>query len=93
MDAVLLVNYAGLNPMAPGSGIPKAGLPSINLRKALEHLVQEAGLKVVSGLLMTIEYLCCQRYSVVLTAPFLHEGSMQTQASYPDDIEFGRPVG
>jgi hypothetical protein len=49
MDAVLLVEHAGLNAMAPGSGIPRAGCPKDNIRRTLDCLVGQAGLSVVSG--------------------------------------------
>ena len=45
IDAVLLVQHAGLNPM--GSGVtPRAGCPRQNLRRTVDDLVS-AGLSVV----------------------------------------------
>eukprot|EP00899_Mesostigma_viride_P008353 jgi/Mesvir1/17519/Mv08772-RA.2 len=42
-DAVLMVQYAGLNPM--GTSVPRAGCPRMNLRRTLEDLL-DAGLSV-----------------------------------------------
>ena len=50
-DAVMLVQHAGLNPMASGSP-PRAGCPIVNLRRTLYDLVEQAGLSVVSILLL-----------------------------------------
>ncbi|CAD7705187.1 unnamed protein product [Ostreobium quekettii] len=47
VDAVLLVEHAGLNPMSPALGVPKAGCPVVNIRKTLESLVQQAGFSAV----------------------------------------------
>ena len=47
-DAVLLVEYAGLNPMAPEKGVPRAGCPEANLRRTLAMLIEPA-LTVVGG--------------------------------------------
>jgi hypothetical protein len=47
VDAVLLVEHAGLNPMGDGVPIPKAGCPAGNLRRTLADLVDGAGLSVV----------------------------------------------
>lgn len=44
-DALLLVQFCGLNPM--GNGVPRAGFPVANLRRALRDLVIENGLSVV----------------------------------------------
>lgn len=44
-DAVLIHEYCGLNFMAPGSGIPKAGCPQENLRRHLNQCV-ERGISV-----------------------------------------------
>ncbi len=46
IDAVLLVQYAGLNPMGAGNP-PRAGCPRQNLRRTVADLVH-AGLSVVS---------------------------------------------
>ena len=47
IDAVLLVQHAGLNPMASGAGRPpRAGCPRQNLRRTVADLVA-AGLSVV----------------------------------------------
>ncbi len=43
VDAVMLVQHAGLNPM--GTGVPRAGTPLANLRRTVQDLVQ-AGLSV-----------------------------------------------
>lgn len=45
IDAVLLVQHAGLNPMGAGDP-PRAGCPRGNLRRTVEDLVR-AGLSVV----------------------------------------------
>ena len=45
-DAVLLVQFAGLNPMGLKSP-PRAGCPKQNIRKVLYDMVNEAGLTVV----------------------------------------------
>jgi hypothetical protein len=45
-DAVLLVEYAGLNPMG-NSDLPRAGCPIQNLLRTLRDLVEGAGLSVV----------------------------------------------
>ena len=45
-DAVVLVQWAGLNPMGRSSP-PRAGCPVVNLRRTLDDLVQGAGLSVV----------------------------------------------
>ena len=47
IDAVLLVQHAGLNPMAQGDP-PRAGCPVANLRRTISDLVEQAGLSVVS---------------------------------------------
>ncbi|KAK9829858.1 hypothetical protein WJX72_008283 [[Myrmecia] bisecta] len=44
VDAVILVQFGGLNPM--GANAPRAGCPKGNIRKLLHDLVQEAGLSV-----------------------------------------------
>ena len=45
-DAVLLVEFAGLNPMG-NRNTPMAGCPVSNIRRTLHDLVEEAGLSVV----------------------------------------------
>lgn len=45
IDAVLLVQHAGLNPMGAGNP-PRAGCPRVNLRRTVADLVH-AGLSVV----------------------------------------------
>lgn len=45
-DAVILVQFAGLNAMGSKSP-PRAGCPKQNIRKVLTDLVDEAGLTVV----------------------------------------------
>lgn len=47
IDAILLVQHAGLNPMGREGNPPKAGCPRVNLRRTVADLVQEAGLSVV----------------------------------------------
>ena len=47
-DAVMLVQWAGLNPMGEGNP-PRAGCPIANLRRTLHDLVEGAGLSVVRG--------------------------------------------
>lgn len=51
IDAVMLVQYAGLNPMGvagKGKGSPpRAGCPKVNIHRTLCDLVQAAGLSVV----------------------------------------------
>ena len=46
-DAVILVQFAGLNPMGNRSP-PRAGCPKGNIHRVLADLVQGAGLTVVS---------------------------------------------
>ncbi len=46
MDAVLLVQFAGLNPMGNRSP-PRAGCPKGNIHRVLADLVQGAGFTVV----------------------------------------------
>ena len=48
IDAVMLVQHAGLNAMAQGDP-PRAGCPVANLRRTIHDLVEQAGLSVVSG--------------------------------------------
>lgn len=48
VDALVLIQYANLNPMVPKSGIPRAGLPLGNLRRTLRMLVEENSFSVVS---------------------------------------------
>ncbi|KAJ8909195.1 hypothetical protein NDN08_005887 [Rhodosorus marinus] len=45
VDAIMLVQHAGLNPM--GRGVPRAGCPAVNLRRTLRDLVLDAGFSVV----------------------------------------------
>ncbi|CAL8466240.1 g5776 [Coccomyxa elongata] len=45
-DAVVLMQWAGLNPMGNGNP-PRAGCPAANIRRTLQCLVQEANLSVV----------------------------------------------
>jgi len=46
IDAVLLVQFAGLNPMGNRSP-PRAGCPKQNIRRVLADLVENAALSVV----------------------------------------------
>lgn len=46
IDAVLLVQFAGLNPMG-GRKPPQAGCPKQNIRRVLADLVDNAALSVV----------------------------------------------
>lgn len=48
IDAVLLVQFAGLNPMG-GRSPPRAGCPKQNIRRVLADLVDNAALSVVRG--------------------------------------------
>lgn len=57
MDAVVLVQWAGLNPMGRSSP-PRAGCPVVNLRRTLDDLVQGAGLSVVRCWLVAAVYHC-----------------------------------
>ena len=45
-DAVVLVQWAALNPMGR-KALPRAGCPIVNLRRTLDDLVRGAGLSVV----------------------------------------------
>ncbi|BDA51431.1 probable DNA mismatch repair protein MutS at C-terminar half [Coccomyxa sp. Obi] len=45
-DAVVLMQWAGLNPMGNGNP-PRAGCPAANIRRTLQCIVQEANLSVV----------------------------------------------
>ena len=46
-DAVVLVQWAGLNPMGSTHMPPRAGCPHMNIRRTLQSLVEEANLSVV----------------------------------------------
>lgn len=46
-DAVILVQWAGLNPMGSTHMPPRAGCPVMNIRRTLQSLVEEANLSVV----------------------------------------------
>lgn len=46
-DAVVLVQWAGLNPMGKTHMPPRAGCPHMNIRRTLQSLVEEANLSVV----------------------------------------------
>jgi hypothetical protein len=46
-DAVVLVQWAGLNPMGSMHMPPRAGCPHTNIRRTLQSLVEEANLSVV----------------------------------------------
>ena len=46
-DAVILVQWAGLNPMGSTHMPPRAGCPHMNIRRTLQSLVEEANLSVV----------------------------------------------
>jgi DNA mismatch repair ATPase MutS len=48
VDALLLVEYAGLNFMGSNLGVPRAGCPEANIHQTLRVLVEEMGLSVVS---------------------------------------------
>jgi len=47
IDAVLLVQHAGLNPMGREGDTPRAGCPKGNIRRTVNDLVNGAGLSVV----------------------------------------------
>lgn len=48
IDAVLLMEYAGLNPMGgTDRQTPRAGCPDVNLQQLLKQVVEEAGFEVV----------------------------------------------
>lgn len=47
IDAILLVQFAGLNPMGRDGNPPRAGCPRMNLRRTVSDLVNNAGLSVV----------------------------------------------
>ena len=49
-DAVVLVQWAGLNPMGSTHMPPRAGCPHTNIRRTLQSLVEEANLSVVRSL-------------------------------------------
>ena len=49
-DAVVLVQWAGLNPMGSTHMPPRAGCPHMNIRRTLQSLVEEANLSVVRSL-------------------------------------------
>ena len=46
-DAVILVQWAGLNPIGGAHMIPRAQLPHTDIRRTLQSLVEEADLSVV----------------------------------------------
>lgn len=46
-DAVILVQWAGLNPMGSTHMPPRAGCPHMNIWRTLQSLVEEANLSVV----------------------------------------------
>ena len=47
IDAILLVQHAGLNPMGKEGNPPRAGCPRANLRRTVSDLVENGGLSVV----------------------------------------------
>ncbi|KAL4544776.1 hypothetical protein Ndes2526B_g00720 [Nannochloris sp. 'desiccata'] len=47
IDAILLVQHAGLNPMGKEGNTPRAGCPKGNIRRTVADLVYGAGLSVV----------------------------------------------
>ena len=47
IDAILLVQHAGLNPMGKEGNTPRAGCPKGNIRRTVSDLVYGAGLSVV----------------------------------------------
>jgi predicted GIY-YIG superfamily endonuclease len=47
IDAILMVQYAGLNPMGKEGNPPRAGCPRANLRRTVADLVENGGLSVV----------------------------------------------
>ena len=49
-NAVVLVQWAGLNPMGSTHMPPRAGCPHMNIRRTLQSLVEEANLSVVRSL-------------------------------------------
>lgn len=49
LDALLLVEHAGLNLMGSNLEVPRAGCPEANLLGLLRVLVEERGLSVVRG--------------------------------------------
>lgn len=61
-DAVLLVQYAGLNPMGQGDP-PRAGCPVSNLRRTISDLVEQAGLSVVRPVFARTTQTSCARNS------------------------------
>lgn len=97
IDAVLLVQHAGLNPMGrPSKGNPvRAGFPKGNLRRTVADLVEGAGLSVVVCEEVSTEYSYGftrsrqkERYiAAVVTpaAPQLLHGLMQEQGDIPLD--------
>ena len=64
-DAVLLVQYAGLNPMG-NYGFPRAGCPVMNIRRTLHDLVEQAGLTVVRALREVLQSLPIQGSTYLL---------------------------
>ena len=60
-DAVVLVQWAGLNPMGSTHMPPRAGCPHMNIRRTLQSLVEEANLSVVRSLPLLIRH--CQAAS------------------------------
>jgi hypothetical protein len=49
LDALLLIEYGGLNMMGDNLEVPRAGCPEDNILQVLDDLVGKAGLSVVSG--------------------------------------------
>ena len=47
IDAILMVQHAGLNPMGKEGNPPRAGCPRANLRRTVSDMVQGGGLSVV----------------------------------------------
>ena len=62
-DAVLLVEFAGLNPMG-NRDTPTAGCPACNIRRTLHDLVEEAGLSVVRT-----TYFCMEEPTIKASSP------------------------
>ena len=95
IDAVLMVQYAGLNPMGKEGNPPRAGCPRANLRRTVADLVENGGLSVVvceeapePYSYGTIRRAPKQRYVAAIVTPalphFLHNG-VDSEVDIPVD--------
>ena len=93
-DAVILVQWAGLNPMGSTHMPPRAGCPHMNIRRTLQSLVEEANLSVVCMHAYRMSFFWCgilvwQSDSFVLIYPAICRGSDRTGHLQFEGISMG----